>query len=67
MSRCVRLALVALGGMVLALTGWTDPSAAQPPLQPSRSFAVGVETETFVDHSRVTPADGQKPELPERT
>jgi hypothetical protein len=49
------------------LAGCSASSASEPPPAPRPPFAVGVLIETFVDHSRVTPANGDEPELPDRT
>jgi dienelactone hydrolase len=66
MSRPTRSLLVILGGVVGVLTGCSAPPATS---RASRepSHAVGVITETFVDHARITPANGDEPQLPYRT
>jgi dienelactone hydrolase len=48
----------------LIVAGYSDVAGAR---SPSAAHAVGVITETFVDHSRSTPANGSYPALPERT
>jgi dienelactone hydrolase len=58
-------ALVLFG---LSVAGCSSPAVPQPaPAQASTSHAVGVLTETFVDHSRATPANGDSPPSPQRT
>jgi dienelactone hydrolase len=56
-----------LGGVVVLLAGCSASSASKPPPRSATTFAVGVMTETFVDHSRITPANGDEPKLPDRT
>lgn len=62
-----RMSITVLGGVVMILAGCSISSAMKPPPRSATAFGVGVVTETFVDHSRVTPANGDEPELPDRT
>jgi len=62
-----RMLVAVLGGVVVLLAGCSASSASKPPPRSATTFAVGVMTETFVDHSRITPANGDEPKLPDRT
>ena len=52
---------------VLAVATYSNAAVAQASIRPMSSHAVGVLTDTFVDHSRATPANGDQPEIPSRT
>jgi fermentation-respiration switch protein FrsA (DUF1100 family) len=57
----------ALVACVLAIAGCTTATVAQTSNRPTISYAVGVLSATFVDHSRSTPVNGDNPQLPQRT
>jgi dienelactone hydrolase len=62
-----RTSVTVVGVVAVVLAGCSSSPAAKPPPRTATSFAVGVVTETFVDHSRPTPANGTEPRLPDRT
>ena len=53
----------------LSVAGCSSPTITQPARAQATttSYAVGVLTDSFVDHSRSTPANGGNPKLPDRT
>jgi dienelactone hydrolase len=52
---------------VLTVASYSNAVVAQASTRPLSSHTVGVLTDTFVDHSRATPTNGNQPSLPSRT
>jgi dienelactone hydrolase len=63
----IALGLILLGSGAACSSASAGNGASEPTTVPSNPHGVGVQSETFVDPHRVTPAWGSTPQLPSRT